>query len=389
MGRSWAPHSSESGEKFLNVDEESALAEWLNAEPNGRTMEELLDHAVKIRSQGLKDLAPVLCIMGCPGIVGVIEGELTVKSRTWGYAILNKLNLKLATPELLEAVRGEYATSGLIMRWFNQMWPEVSECYNPALMFNFDETMLHTEGRAKVVVTGNKKAFRRKAKAGPHVTLGLCFSPLGFHPPPFIILPTNAVEEFRYLASVNVTKIVCSHSGWMTYDLFAQWAQGFCEWLENYRLMLPEELREKTAVLFIDNCRTHCSLDALSMLARSNVKVITFPPQVTHIVQPIDVGCVRAFKTSLWKNMKYFAKRIDRYISVASEAGRQRAQLVLAAISSVNSCDFRICSNAFRRAGLFPFSPCLHKLTQLFCVESVRLSFLRSRQPTSNVTLNE
>jgi hypothetical protein len=305
-------------------------------------MQDMPDHAVKIRSQGLKDVTPVLCAMQCPRIAEKIEAELVTKSRAWGYALLNKMNLKLATPELLEVARGEYATSGLIMRWFNQMWPEVSGL-NPALVFNFDQTMLHTVAKTKIVVTGNKKAFRRKTKVGPHATLGLCFSPLRVHPPPFIILPTNAIQEFSFLDSVNVMQIASSQSGWMTSDLFVKWAGGFCEWLENYRLTLPEELRGKTVVLFMDNCRTHCALEALMMLGRSNVKVISFPPHVTHILQPIDVGCVRAFKTALWKNMKYFGKNLDRHLTTSSEAGRYRAQLVLAAVSSLNACDFRVC----------------------------------------------
>jgi hypothetical protein len=66
------------------------------------------------------------------------------------------------------------------MRWFDQMWPEASGL-NPAFVFNFDESMLHTVAKMKIAVTGNKKAFRGKTKVGPHATLGLCFSPLGVH----------------------------------------------------------------------------------------------------------------------------------------------------------------------------------------------------------------
>jgi hypothetical protein len=208
-----------------------------------------------------------------------------------------------------------------------------------------------------VIVTGDKKAFRRKAKAGPHITMGLCFSPLGVHPPPMIILPTNSrVRDFESFESLGAVQIENCQSGWMTYELFVKWAEGFCRWLSTYRLTLPESLREATAILFLDNCRTHCARDALELLANNNVKVLSFPPHVTHILQPIDVGCVRAFKVCLWKSMKYFAKHLERFLVLNSEAARHRARLVLSAMSAVNACDFRVCSNSFWKSGLFPFS---------------------------------
>jgi hypothetical protein len=252
-------------------------------------MEDFLKAAVTIRLHGIAEVSRVLQGMGCSGIIDKLKEEAQEKSRTWGYAVANQLNLKMLAPELLEAKRSEYATSTLISRWFTQMTPEVAGS-DPALIFNFDETMLHAVSRTKVIVTGDKKCFRRKSPSGPHVTLGLCFSPLGVHPPPLIILPVaNPVHEFHYFQSINVTQITNSSSGWMTYEIFLQWAEYFCNWLNSYRQTLPEGLRERTAILFIDNCRTHCLLGALTLLARNNVKVISFPSHVTHILQPIDV----------------------------------------------------------------------------------------------------
>jgi hypothetical protein len=69
--------------------------------------------------------------------------------------------------------------------------------------------------------------------------------------------------------------------------------------------------RGKQARLFIDNCRTHCSLTALREMAGRNIKVISFPPHMTHVLQPIDAACARAFKAALGPEMQ----RIEREIN--------------------------------------------------------------------------
>jgi hypothetical protein len=356
-GQTWRPGSSGGRKPFLNADEEMALGSWATSSPEGRSMAELLEAATEIRYEGLMKMTPILHAMGCPTIADKILGELSVKSRTWGYGVIAQLNLKIMAPEILESIRSEYATSGLIMRWFTQMSNEISNS-DACLIFNFDETMLHAQSKTKVIVTGDKKAFRRKTPAGPHITLCMCFSPLGSHPPPLIILPgVHTADKFDYYQSVGTVSVMNSPSGWMTTDLFHQWAILFCSWLAIYRLTLPPHLSTKTIILFIDSCRTHCSESALTLLADSNVKVITFPPHVTHVLQPIDVGCVKAFKAALVRNSRYFEKHIDEFIATQNESQRHRASLVLSTISSLNACDLRICSNAFRKAGLYPFSP--------------------------------
>jgi hypothetical protein len=318
-------------------------------------MEEFLQGVVYLRWRAIMDARSTLEAMGCPCIIQKLHEELCEKSRTWAYAVLQKLNLKLATPELLETKRSEYGTSALINRWFNQMLPEV-QGVNPALIFNFDETMLYSVSNSKIIISGEKKTFRRKAPMGPHITLGLCISPIGVRPPPLIILPVKDLDAtFSYFQSVNLVQIACNPSGWMTCEIFVQWANAFCQWLQMYRLSLPEQIRGQTALLYIDNCRSHCSLEAFTSLRMNNVKVISFPPHVTHILQPVDVSCTRALKAELWKNVKYFEKNVEKFIVTTSQSERRRAGLILAAISSVAACNFRICSNGFRKAGIYPF----------------------------------
>jgi hypothetical protein len=45
----------------------------------------------------------------------------------------------------------------------------------------------------------------------------------------------------------------------------------------------------KPAVLFCDDCCAHCSNAALDKMARNGIRVITYPPQTSHIFQALDV----------------------------------------------------------------------------------------------------
>jgi hypothetical protein len=58
------------------------------------------------------------------------------------------------------------------------MLPEVQGTH-PSLIFNFDEAMLYSVSQTKIIVSGDKNAFRGKAPTGPHITLGLCIKKNG------------------------------------------------------------------------------------------------------------------------------------------------------------------------------------------------------------------
>jgi hypothetical protein len=218
IGKSWKPISFEGRSRFLNLDEELASADWVRADVGGRTMQEFLQGVVHFRWRAIMEAKLILDAMGCPCIAQRLHDELCDKSRTWAHDILQKLNLKLVAPELLETKRPEYDATSLITRWFSDMSPEVQGA-DPCLIFNFDETMLYSASNTKIIITSeccirHQKTFRRKTPMGPHITLGLCVSPIGGGHPPLIILPAKDIDPtFAYSQSVNLVHIVNSPSG--------------------------------------------------------------------------------------------------------------------------------------------------------------------------------
>jgi hypothetical protein len=183
MGRRWTPHKRIGRSRFLNLDEEIRLAQWLNDQPEPPTIEEFLGAVGGIRCRTLMEIEPFLKRVNCAGIVTKLWEESQEKSHSWARCVAQRMDLKFEHPEALETLRSKFDTSALFSRWFRQMEPELAEV-TPALTFNFNEIRLSTELRLKPVTSCDKRVFRRNAAKAPHITLGLCVSPLGDGPPP-------------------------------------------------------------------------------------------------------------------------------------------------------------------------------------------------------------
>jgi hypothetical protein len=342
--------------RFLNADEEVLLSDWLNAQDDPPTITQLLECATQIRQTTLFRITPMLESIGCPKLIPKLWEECQEKSRTWGRAIAIRLDFKFQMAEALEMLRSRYATAGLVSRWFDQMEPHLAGI-DPLLLFNFDEIMVSASDRQKVFTTPDKKAFRRKGCDQPHITLGLCVSAFGDGPPHlFIFQGKRKPRDFEELERAGKVCIMNSENGWMTADLFTHWATIFAVWVTQYRIRIQQN--NATAVLLIDNCRTHCTLPALEILAAHNIKVITFPPHMTHVLQPIDVACARAYKSILGRKMAEFEKHPHQlpHSSTTSQAAHKRAILLMGSLAALQHCDMSICLNGFEECGLYPFS---------------------------------
>jgi hypothetical protein len=98
------------------------------------------------------------------------------------------MNIKFVHPEALEALRSRFAITTSIGRWFRQMEPKITGI-TPVLILAINKIMLATETRTKLVAARGKRVFRRTAAKIPHITLGLCVSPIGDGRPPVVALP--------------------------------------------------------------------------------------------------------------------------------------------------------------------------------------------------------
>jgi hypothetical protein len=80
----------------------------------------------------------------------------------------------------------------------------------------------------------------------------------------------------------------------VTRAILREWAHLFCEWQDIDRTILGME--GKRAVLVLDSAPTRACRQAVEIIRAQNVRVVTFPPHLMHILQPIDVLWARSFK---------------------------------------------------------------------------------------------
>jgi hypothetical protein len=81
----------------------------------------------------------------------------------------------------------------------------------------------------------------------------------------------------------------------MTGQILEEWAEWLFQWLEIYRA--EHGLEASPAVLFLDNAPSRNHERAMRVFLEHNVRVILFPPHMTHVMQPEDICWARPFKS--------------------------------------------------------------------------------------------
>jgi hypothetical protein len=180
------------------------------------------------------------------------------------------------------------------------------------LIFNLDETGLSDaeERKAKPVIIPSHAS--QTALHYPidrtirHHTLLCCVSASGDAYCPLLVAPRpNAARIFEKGVRENIDlKLEIRQTPYVD-------AQIFNAYIKDVFLPTIAANRElpgcanKPALLFCDNCTSHCSEEILRELARNGVLLLTYPPHTSHIFQILDVllfGRLKALKKYLPKD---------------------------------------------------------------------------------------
>lgn len=165
---------------------------------------------------------------------------------------------------------------------FRNILEEKINEYGYSGVYNCDETSLFYRTVAKKsFVTAEDLCIGTKAKKD-RLTLLLCCNMEGSQYKPLII---GKHKKPRCFGNINLDdfNIKYDHStnAWMTRNLFQKWLLGFNEDMKN---------ESKKVLLLLDNAPSHICEDL------SNVEVLLLPKNTTPILQPLDMGIIKAFK---------------------------------------------------------------------------------------------
>ena len=178
-------------------------------------------------------------------------------------------------------------------------------------------------------------------------TLVACIAADGTGIPPLLVVKHRTIREVIEEMCWTEEKVTFAHSesGFISRDIFMRW-------LREVFISNVNERRERIgnmgqrAYLLMDICHPHKSDDITLLCGENNVELVYFPPNATHIYQPLDLCFFGAFK--------------KKVISIV-EAGIQdhQSERVLKILDSWDDvkkvsticASFRMAGFVYRRAG--------------------------------------
>ena len=223
------------------------------------------------------------------------------------------------------------------------------------LVYNADETRVTIVHKPSKVVAelGRRNVHSvTSAERGKTHTVLSCVSASGHVLPPCIIYPRKrkVPDNFRE-GAVPDTLFAHSDSGWMNYDIYFEWFEFF---LKN----IPPK---RPVVLIQDGHASHMSIKLIELARANDVHLLCLPAHTTHILQPLDMGVFKPFKT-------YFSKACTSYL--AKHPGRVITNDMIASLVATawaNTFSPNNIMGGFRKTGIFPINPgviddkcCLH-----------------------------
>jgi hypothetical protein len=158
-------------------------------------------------------------------------------------------------------------------------------------MYNFDETgfQMGVISSGMVVTSADRRSNTKLVQPGNRewVTVIQGVSSSGWAVPPFIIVSgkNHLTSWYENSPLPQDWVIATSDNGWTTNEIGLEWIQHFDKHTKprktgTYRLLI------------LDGHESHHSTDFELYSKDSNIITLCMPPHSSHILQPLDVGCL-------------------------------------------------------------------------------------------------
>lgn len=256
--------------------------------------------------------------------------------------------LTLRSPQPLSYCRALCSSKTVVNEFFAKLgavYGRLNLLTKPMQVFNADETginVVYKPGKVLAMV-GRKNVYSIAAgERGKNHTILACVSASGISLPPLMIYPRKrSVPEGMRAGAPPDTMFTVSDSGWMTKEIYFDWFKQFIKWITPIRPVL----------LIQDGHASHVSIDLIEVARANDIHLLCLPPHTTHILQPLDVGVFKSFKSA-------FSQACHRY--VMQQPGRVVSADVLASLvgeawpHSFNPLNIM---SGFRKCGIQPFNP--------------------------------
>ena len=206
--------------------------------------------------------------------------------------------LSIRSPLPLSYCRAQCANMDTINDFFGKLgaiYGRLNLICKPMQIYNCDETgitMVHKPGKVVAEMGRHKVYAITSAERGKTHTILTCVSASGFVLPPMMIFPRKQSPPPNFREGAVAQTLFCSsRNGWINDDLFLQW----------FKFFLASIPPTWPVLLIMDGHGTHMSIELIELAQSSDVHLLCLPSHTTHILQPLDVGVFKSFKS-------YFSK---------------------------------------------------------------------------------
>ncbi|XP_003391501.1 PREDICTED: uncharacterized protein LOC100640141, partial [Amphimedon queenslandica] len=256
--------------------------------------------------------------------------------------------LTLRSPQPLSQARAFAGSPEIISDFFGKLgalYGRLNLLSKPMMIYNADEmgiSVVHKPGKVVAELGRNHVYSVVSGERGKNHTIMACVSASAFVLPPMIIYPRKRGLPDNYKAgAVPNTLFVTSTNGWINSELYFEWLKFFSNNIPPARPVL----------LVQDGHSSHMSIEAIEYAKSNQIYILCLPSHTTHILQPLDIGVFKSFKSN-------FSKACTNYVS--KNPGRVITPDLLSSLVSevwpVSVTHLNIMSG-FRKSGLFPFNP--------------------------------
>ena len=204
--------------------------------------------------------------------------------------------LSVRSANLIKRSRGKLSPD--MVNEFFDLFEVTAADIDPTHVFNYDETNLtNNPGAQKAVFkSGQKYTEKIQDATKSSVSVMFCASASGYLLPPYIVYQGKNLYDDWCVGGVKDSVYASTFSGW-----FDSWT--FADWFKRVFLKKTKNLVGKK-VLVGDNLASHLSEEVICLCRENDISFVCFPPNSTHMMQPLDVGFFAQMKRA-WRNLLY------------------------------------------------------------------------------------
>ena len=221
-------------------------------------------------------------------------------------------------------------------------------------VWNLDETSVQLGAGSQRILAppGSKTLYTVSSGSRDHITASYTASASGALVPPLIVHKGKrkmADQKLRNLAQDGRSgkwQFEVSAKGFMNRDLFLKELKRFSSYLDDHEVQRP-------VILYLDGATSHISMDVVEYCEAAGIQPILIPPNMTHILQPLDITFFSSLKATLTK--KTYDWQCNP-INVGQSLNRYSVVTLLHQATELTLTNPNILAGSFKRSGLYPWN---------------------------------